>query len=132
LRPTLNFFLDQSFSRTIEESVDTHRVSGNLSWSISDIMNINDGLGLTWGDGQETTVSNTFTLSVTPSPTHRFSLNYIYAAGNATLHSFGGTWSWNINSVFNLDTGGTYRIAEDQEDVWAFSTTLRFTFSPSR
>jgi hypothetical protein len=132
LRPTLNFFLDQSFSRTIEESVDTHRVSGNLSWSISDTMNINDSLVLNWGDEQETTFGNSFALSVTPSSTHRFSLGHFYTAGDATRHFFTGTWNWNINSVFNLDTGGTYRIAEDQEDVWAFSTTLRFTFSPSR
>jgi hypothetical protein len=95
-------------------------------------MNINDSLALSWGDGQETTVSNIFTLSVTPSPPHRFNLDYTYAAEDATIHNFGGTWSWNINSLFNLDTNGTYLIAEDQEDVWAFATRLTFTFSPSR
>jgi hypothetical protein len=132
LRPTLLLTFNDTYSDDLDSGgQSTNSLSATLNWRASEFMNLNNTVSAAWQDGTNTTRGLSSNLSLTPNTRNRLNLGYNWLwTEEFETHSFTGFWNLLLNKRFNLRTGGTYFIADDQDDdSWAISGTLTYQYN---
>lgn len=129
LVPRLTADLTTDYQHTLgEESSETTGAKISFNWRASDMLSLHVSGNKEWlgSDGQNEGAS--LSLSLAPTTTTQFSMNYVYAKATERINKYSLFGSWSLGPHFTLQGNGSYSESMGEEE-WQVQSQLVARFS---
>ncbi len=100
----------------------------SLNWRASDMLSLHASGNKEWLGSDSQSEGATLALSLAPTDTTQFSLNYIYAKSEERINKYSLFGSWSLGPHFTLQGNGSYSESQGEEE-WQVQTQLVARFS---
>jgi hypothetical protein len=100
----------------------------NLNWRASEMLSVNAGANKEWLGSDSQSEGASLSLSLAPTETMQFSMNYIYAKTTERINKYSLFGSWSLGPRFTLQGNGSYSESPGQEE-WQVQSQLVARFS---